>query len=75
MSMDVTRETVTTIKVKTQTGNGHRVTVDHLMWMSRQLQPAIDAGMPLDTEVKIDNPSSASGVTMTATATLRREIP
>jgi hypothetical protein len=45
------------------------------MWAARELQDAIDAGMPMDTEVKIRNESGVNGVSISARAVLSQEIP
>jgi hypothetical protein len=74
MSMEIKRTNNTAIAVGTQ-ATGNRVTVNHFMWFSRELQKAIDAGMPQDTEVKIDNPTGVNGVSISARAVLVQDIP
>lgn len=69
MSVEIKSTNNTTIYVTTQ-ATGNRVTVDHFLWMARQLQDAVLAGMPMDTEVKIDNPSGVNGLSITARAVL-----
>jgi len=45
------------------------------MWFARELQGAIDAGMPMNTEVVIRNESGVNGVTIHAHAVLIQDIP
>ena len=73
-TFEIKRTNNTHISVSTQT-TGNRVTVDHFMWAARELQKAIDAGMPIDTEVKIRNESGVNGVTISARAVLVQDIP
>jgi len=73
-TLEIKRTNNTAISVSTQT-TGNRVTVDHFMWAARELQKAIDAGMPMDTEVKIRNESGVSGVSISARAVLVQDIP
>jgi len=74
MSVEIKRTNNTHISVRTQT-TGNRVDVDHFMWFARELQKAIDAGMPVATEVIIRNESGVSGVTISARAVLSQDIP
>lgn len=75
MSIEVSRTNNTRIRVETTNGGGNRITVGHFMWMATELQKALDAGMPSNTEVKVFNDSGSSGVRLTADATLSQEIP
>ena len=72
--LEIKRYTNTAISVETQTA-GNQVTADHFLWFARLLTEAVDAGMPIDTEIKIHNPSGVSGVIITARSTLVQEIP
>jgi len=74
VSVQITRTNNTAFRVETQ-ATGNRVDVDHFMWMARELQKAIDAGMPMGTEVKIRNESGVNGVSISAHAVLSQDIP
>lgn len=74
MSVEVTRSNVKAITVKTQ-AVGNRVTVSHFLWMAKELEKAVEEGMPEGTEVLIDNPAGVSGVTLSARANIVQEIP
>jgi hypothetical protein len=74
MSVKIKRTNNTVIWAETQSV-GNRVTVDHFMWFARELQGAIDAGMPMNTEVVIRNESGVNGVTIHAHAVLIQDIP
>ena len=71
---EIKRTANTYLRVETQ-ATGNRVTAEHFLWFARELQKAVDAGMPTDTEVMIHNPTGVSGVTITAKTTLFQEIP
>jgi hypothetical protein len=73
--LEVKRTNNTVISVETSAATGSRVALDHFMWAARELQKAIDAGMPMDTEVKIRNESGVNGVTISARAVLVQDIP
>jgi hypothetical protein len=73
-ALEIKRTNNTAISVETQ-ATGNRVTVDHFMWFAKELQKAIDAGMPMDTEVRIDNPSGVNGLSISARAVLVQDIP
>lgn len=74
MSVEVTRTNNTAIYVQTQS-TGNRVTVDHWLWFARELQEAINAGLPTDTEVVVRNETGVNGVTITARGVLVQDIP
>jgi len=74
MSVEIKRTNNTFISASTQ-ACGNRVDVDHFMWMARELQKAIDAGMPMKTEVEIRNESGVNGVSISARAVLVQDIP
>ena len=73
--VEVKRTNNTAISVETSAATGSRVTLDHFMWAARELQKAIDAGMPMDTEVKIRNENGVNGVSISARAVLVQDIP
>lgn len=72
-NVEVKRTNNTAISVRTQS-TGNRVTVDHFLWFARELQEAVDAGMPQDTEVTIRNESGVNGVSISARAVLVQDI-
>lgn len=72
--VEVKRTNNTHISVSTQ-ATGNRVTVDHFMWFARELQKAIDAGMPQNAEVIVRNESGVNGVSISAKTVLTQEIP
>lgn len=74
MSPEIKRTNNTAISVETS-ATGSRITLGHFMWAARELQEAVDAGMPMDTEVVIRNESGVSGVTISARAVLVQDIP
>ena len=74
-SVEVKRTNSTTISATTSAATGSRITLDHFMWAAREFQEAIDAGMPMDTEVKIRNEINVNGVTISARAVLVQDIP
>lgn len=73
-AVEVKRTNVKSIKVRTQ-AMGNRVSVSHFLWMAKELEKAVDEGMPTDTEVRVDNPTGVNGVTLSAQASLVQEIP
>ena len=73
-TLEIKRTNNTAISVSTQ-ATGNRVDVDHFLWFARELQKAVDAGMPMDTEVKIRNESGVNGVSISARAVLVQDIP
>lgn len=73
-TLEIKRTNNTVISVGCATA-GNRVTADHFMWFARELQKAIDAGMPMDTEVKIRNETGVNGVSISARAVLVQDIP
>jgi hypothetical protein len=75
MSVEIKRTNNTAISVRTQAATGSRLTADHVLWFARELQEAVDAGMPPDTEVKIRNESGVNGVSIFAMAVLSQDIP
>ena len=74
MSLEIKRTNNTVIRVETRAA-GNRVTVDHFIWFARELQKAIDAGMPTNTEVVIRNESGVNGVSIHAHTVLVQDIP
>lgn len=74
MSVQVSRKNVTTITAEIA-GYGNRYLVEHVLWMARELQDAVDAGMPTDTEVVMRNESGVNGLSMRARADIAQEIP
>jgi hypothetical protein len=74
-TLEIKRTNNTAISVSTSAATGSRVTLSHFMWAARELQEAIDAGMPMDTEVKIRNESGVNGVSISARAVLIQDIP
>ena len=75
MSVEIKRANNTTIWVETSAATGSRISLDHFMWAAREFQMAIDAGMPMDTEVKIRNENGVNGVSISARAVLTQDIP
>jgi hypothetical protein len=69
--MTVKRTNNTHIQVETQ-GSQNRLTVDLLLWFAREAQKAVDAGMPLDTEVRVQGEFQKR---LVANAVLSQEIP
>lgn len=60
--VEVRRTHNTSIRVEVQ-AYGNRLTVDLLLWFAREAQRAVDAGLPITTEVKIEGSRiSASSV-------------
>lgn len=74
MSVEIKRTNNTVIRAATQ-ATGNRVTVDHYLWFASELQKAVDAGMPTNTEVVIRNESGVNGVSIHAHAVLVQDIP
>jgi hypothetical protein len=74
-TLEIKRTNNTAISVNTSAATGSRITVDHVLWFARELQKAVDAGMPMDTEVKIRNESGVNGVSISARAVLVQDIP
>lgn len=74
MTVEVKRQAVTTIRAEI-TGFGSRYLVEHVLWMARELQEAVDAGMPMDTEVVMRNESGVNGLSMRARADITQDIP
>jgi len=73
-SVEIKRTNNTVISVKTQAGGNH-VTASHFPWFAKELQEAVEAGMPQDTEVRIANPAAVYGVSISARAVLVQDIP
>jgi hypothetical protein len=73
MSVAIRRTNNTAISAETQACG--RLDADHFMWFARELQKAIDAGMPMDTEVKIRDETGVNGVSISARAVLVQDIP
>ena len=73
-SLEIKRTSNTAISVKTQT-SGNRVTVDHFLWFAREVEMAVRAGMPTNTEVIIRNETGVNGVTISARTNLTQDIP
>lgn len=73
MSVEIKRTNSTVFRVETQ-ATGNHLTTDHFLWMAKQLQEAVDAGMPTNTEVTIRNESGVNGVTISARGVLSQDI-
>jgi hypothetical protein len=73
-AFEIKRTNNTAISVRTQ-ATGNRIDVDHFMWFARELEKAIDAGMPMNTEIIIRNESGVNGVSISARANLVQDIP
>lgn len=74
MSVTVTRRNTKSIVVETLSPV-NRITVSHLLWMARELQEAVEEGMPTDTEVQVHSAPGVSGIRLTARASITQEIP
>ena len=74
MSVEIKRTNNTVIRAETR-ATGNRITVSHFMWFAEELQRAIDAGMPTNTEVVIRNESGVNGVSIHAHTVLAQDIP
>ncbi len=52
--MQITQANTKSIAAEVKGFSGNTLTVDLVLWMARELQAAVDAGMPKATEVKVE---------------------
>lgn len=73
MSVEVSRKHIKNIQVKTQ-ASGYQITVGHFLWMARELQQAVEQGLPENEQVHVDRQSGVSGVTLRCSASISTEL-